>query len=634
MKNVLEEFKEDLDFLLQAREGRRASEKAPSQPFDMHDYPDLLHIQAYLYRDGAEETGDPQPAALAADAEETVLPQADSVALDLNRIWDDFVLSDKSESLTESLVAAEKQHLSYDEPRLGIESSEPVAPPIKIAVPAPEREVETLADQRLKTAPETLQNLSTEVTQHGTEEASSGDHPVSEPFHYTQKNKDDTPAWKKFWTSMLGHAFIGVDIGTQSLKTVNLHKGAAGFSLTGYSYHRFNPISEELPEAERFEKRQSQVLSVLNNKFRQHDYITSALTGLEVIYRQLMLPKISKKELAEAVPWAVRKDLPYDIETAALGYELLATAKEGRSEKLKVGTVVAPSQLVAEHLQLYQRLGVLPAKLTAVPVAIWNVVHRDKTLQNQRVLVIEIGARRSHLVFVNQGVLDFHREITTSSKDFIEAISNAMFYDLDLPQLSLDEAVTLWETYGLPRGEAEETIVKGIKLSELSINLRPVLERLVSEIRRSIDYYREKFKVDGIDRIFISGGGACVPNLQRWLAEMLNESVEPLNPFQMAGIKKWEAFAELATCAPRFTVAVGLALDLSGGMNLLPVELQGMHRLHKIKKALRYLALVVVLGLGMSTAFLTLKMQQITAELATCRRAMSKCSRCGRNSCG
>ena len=622
MKDILDDFKEDLEFLLQAGERRKIEErrqhaKKAASSVDVHDFPDLLHIQSYLYRPGVK--AEPESGVAPSEDEtpltvESLIPREESEPPNLSDVWDECVLADSAgpsetghyemaDPLPEPLRETPTE--SPDRPvSVSFSDSEPPAPAPPISA-SPEKPDDRPAVQQ-KPVPRSAEPRAEAPIET----------PEREPVHYTPKKKDEPPAWKKLWTSMQGHSLIGVDIGSHALKLVHLRKGAAGFSLSAVSCHEFEPIPEELAEAERVEKRQEQIVQFLKGKFRHLDYITSALTGLEVIYRQLNLPRISKKELLEAVPWAVRKDLPYELDSAALGFEVQKTVKKGRAEKLKVGTVVAPSQLVAEHLQIYQKLGVLPAKLTAVPVAIWNVIRRDKALLQKKVLVVEIGARRSHLVFINQGVLDFHREITTAAQDFIEAIGNTIFYNLDMPQPSQAEAVKLWQTHGIPGENSEQTIDGGIKLSEIGISLRPVLERLINEIRRSIDYYREKFQVESIDCVFISGGSACVPGLQARLADMLNTQVELLNPFQIAGIKKWETHETLLTCAPRFTIAVGLAMDLSGGMNLLPVELQGMHRLHKIKKILRYSALVVAVGIGLSTAFLTLKMQQITAELS------------------
>jgi Tfp pilus assembly protein PilN len=109
--------------------------------------------------------------------------------------------------------------------------------------------------------------------------------------------------------------------------------------------------------------------------------------------------------------------------------------------------------------------------------------------------------------------------------------------------------------------------------SKIPYLVRPVLERLMAEIGRSLDYYRTQFHVERIDRIFLTGGGANTKNIITYLSETLRLPVERLNPFDkiLFDAKKIEAqFLDQRGSA--FTIALGIIVPQRKQIELLPAQ--------------------------------------------------------------
>ena len=64
--------------------------------------------------------------------------------------------------------------------------------------------------------------------------------------------------------------------------------------------------------------------------------------------------------------------------------------------------------------------------------------------------------------------------------------------------------------------------------------MRPFLERLLSEIRTSFDFYMTEFQIPKVEKIIMSGGGAGLKGLREFLAEDLGIEIELADPFQSA----------------------------------------------------------------------------------------------------
>lgn len=90
--------------------------------------------------------------------------------------------------------------------------------------------------------------------------------------------------------------------------------------------------------------------------------------------------------------------------------------------------------------------------------------------------------------------------------------------------------------------------------------LAPVLQELVSEMRRSLDYFRGRPSGGEIDELLICGGSAKLKNLDKYLSRELGIPVHVANPLERLQVAARNYSREyLDDVAPLLTVAVGLA---------------------------------------------------------------------------
>jgi hypothetical protein len=90
--------------------------------------------------------------------------------------------------------------------------------------------------------------------------------------------------------------------------------------------------------------------------------------------------------------------------------------------------------------------------------------------------------------------------------------------------------------------------------------ITPVLGELVTELRRSLDYYRSRGNGPGAERLILCGGTASLPGLAPFLSAALGLPVELANPLahvQLAGRIESGYASEVG---PVFPVSLGLAV--------------------------------------------------------------------------
>ena len=103
------------------------------------------------------------------------------------------------------------------------------------------------------------------------------------------------------------------------------------------------------------------------------------------------------------------------------------------------------------------------------------------------------------------------------------------------------------------------------RVTKVEPSLNAISDAFADELSRNIDFFRSSFKVDRLDRIFLSGGGAKVAGLTDVLGDKLRVSVDRLNPFQLLELDDRSvdpaAVREIGCAA---AVVVGLALRHGG----------------------------------------------------------------------
>ncbi|MCS7190602.1 MAG: type IV pilus assembly protein PilM [Fimbriimonadales bacterium] len=99
---------------------------------------------------------------------------------------------------------------------------------------------------------------------------------------------------------------------------------------------------------------------------------------------------------------------------------------------------------------------------------------------------------------------------------------------------------------------------------EVFLAIYPLLEELVSEIRRSIEYFRSRQANADVQLIVLTGGGAIMPNLDQFIASSIGIPTVVGNPFKGVQLQvKRHGPEYVASNAHLMAVAVGMGLHAS-----------------------------------------------------------------------
>jgi len=344
---------------------------------------------------------------------------------------------------------------------------------------------------------------------------------------------------------------LGLDIGTSSVKAVQLKKAPIGPELIAYA---IAPLPRTAVEEGNIKDPQTVVAVIKEmlktSKIRPERNFAS-ISGQNVIMRFTKLPVMTPDELDQTVRIEAEQYVPYAIEEVSITHAVLneITEEEGGG-KYSILLVVAQKELVNSYLEVLKSSGVQAEIVDVDTIAAINALENSimETAGSQEggevVAIIDTGARTTNISVLKSGILMFTRNIPIAGNQVTQAL------------MKMNQEFDQAEAIKIQEGEVAIGDTGGNEVAEL---VKDTVEELASEIRRSFDYFKAQSREPLIHKIILSGGGANLKSFNTYLSNELGVDVSMGNPLQGVNVTVPETDI-LYNNLQQFTVAIGLAL--------------------------------------------------------------------------
>ena len=366
---------------------------------------------------------------------------------------------------------------------------------------------------------------------------------------------------------------IGLDIGSHSIKLIGLKMTSQGPILThaGIKKIPYGAEGEDLNLISETVKSLYKEIGLKPGKVRL------TVSGSGVIIRRISIPSMPKTELKEAIRWEIKDQLPFPVESAKIDFNILDEFVEDNVQKLSLIVVACPDNLIDRTLAIAKGSGLQPIHLDVDSFAYWNsLLAFDQLEKGKVVALIDLGSNKTGIHIFKEGNLQFSREVTPAGADITRAIMEEIVSEEE-PHLIYERAEKIKHEIAIfSKASPERKDNETISLSKIIFLVRPILEKLVAEIGRSLDYYKTQFQVERIDQLLLTGGGANLRDIGSYLSDELRLPVEQFVPFRKILLDSKEIDPEVAKSLDQmssmFTIATGVALPEPKRIELLPAK--------------------------------------------------------------
>ena len=273
-----------------------------------------------------------------------------------------------------------------------------------------------------------------------------------------------------------------------------------------------------------------------------------ALSGQMAIPRFVKVLADSPEKMQEQINFEVEQNVPFPLSEAIWSNAKIGAPDAGEQH---VMIVAARADLVNAVTRGVLNAGCEPELVDVAPVALYNAARFNYPELDGCTLLIDIGARCTNLVFVEQERI-FYRTIPVAGNTITSEVAKAFGIPVE------DAEVFKCERGLVAQGGA--FAVDDPDVDRLSKVIRNVMTRLNAEVTRSIAFYRSQQEGNAPSRVLLTGASSQLPYMQNFFEEKLQIEVDFLNPFQTVSYPSHVDAEQFGRDAFSLPILVGLAL--------------------------------------------------------------------------
>lgn len=355
---------------------------------------------------------------------------------------------------------------------------------------------------------------------------------------------------------------IGIDIGSSSIKIVQVKGGHGKYQLVRWSLISLSPSEEgEKVELTPEEKRAATITALRTYRGSGKGIsknVVASVSGISVIVRYVKFQKLTRKELSKTIKAEAEPHIPFNIEEVYLSFQPLRDVNEAGKQKMETVLAAAKKDFVNEKIEIFESAGFRPVIMDIDAFALESVYESTQEVlpPNETVLIANIGNSKTNFSIVEKGISVVVKDSPIAGLSITKGITKSMGVDIAT-------AEKLKNTYGLfdTPEEREFALKEGKKEAvDISDSIASFVKDFVVETKKILQYYATQGKDKKVNRALISGGTANIKNLAPQLTKELGMPVEKLNPF--AKISGSEGVPEEHQST--LSIAVGLAMRKPG----------------------------------------------------------------------
>jgi type IV pilus assembly protein PilM len=337
---------------------------------------------------------------------------------------------------------------------------------------------------------------------------------------------------------------IGLDIGSSSIKLVELKEGKSGFRLQNLAVSSLPPeaiVDGALMDSVTIINTIRDLIATSKTKTKE---VATSVSGHSVIVKKISLPLMTEAELEESIPWEAERYIPFDINDVNIDFQIFGASAEN-PEVMDVVLVAAKKDIINDYVSVIMESGLNPVIIDIDSFALENMLAMNYEIEKDEIVAIaNIGASVTNINILRNNVTGFTRDIFKGGNQITEEIQRQLHIDYD---------------------EAEKVKI-GSKVDDL--NSQPIIqnvlkaasESLALEIGNSLDFFQSTTTYEKIGKLYLSGGSSKIKDFDIALQQHIGIPVEVVNPFKkMEYSGKNFDLEYLREIGPLMGVGVGLA---------------------------------------------------------------------------
>src|SRR3989344_6226274 len=304
-------------------------------------------------------------------------------------------------------------------------------------------------------------------------------------------------AYQSFWKSLFP-AYLGVDIGTTSIKVVEVKPGKKMPAVVNYGFSEESkylgrPTSAiQTSSLKLFDQEASEILiSIIRKMKPQTNQVIASFPIFSAFVTVLDLPEMTSSELRSSIAYQAKQYIPLPISEVSLEWLKVGEFNDDKGYRhQQILLLSVPLEHIAKFKKIFEMANLELRWLELESLSVGRIlIGSDPT----PTAIIDIGSRSTNIGFFDGGQLKFNAQSDFGGASLTQALASSL-------NVNPRRAEELKKERGLVGSGAEY---------ELSTIMLPFLDAIIGDVKKSEFNYQNQFPdLRPIERVILSGGGA------------------------------------------------------------------------------------------------------------------------------
>ena len=347
----------------------------------------------------------------------------------------------------------------------------------------------------------------------------------------------------------------GIEIGQSALKALRCSIVGGELVASAFDYIEYPKILSQ-PEAVPEELVADAMNQLIERNDGMNEKVCISVPGQSGLAKFFKPPPVEVKKIADIVRYEARQQIPFDLADVVWDFQMMpgSMVEEGYALESEVGLFAMKREQAYRALAPFDDADIEVDVVQLAPLALYNMIAFDRLherLENEAfdaenpppsTVVLSIGTDSSDLIVTN-GFRIWQRSMPIGGNHFTR-------------QLTKDLKLTFAKAEHLKRNAREAVDPKLIFQT-----MRPVFSDLVTEVQRSIGFFRSIDKKAEIADLVVTGNTVKMPGLAAYLGKNLGFEVHVVDRFNRLGGEDVLSIPTFRDNASTFAVCYGLCLQ-------------------------------------------------------------------------
>lgn len=352
----------------------------------------------------------------------------------------------------------------------------------------------------------------------------------------------------RFVKQQIVPSYLGVDIGTTSIKAVEVEQGKTRPRILNYGVLESQSSLTRANAAFRtstlkmFDQEIIDVLKMLLVKMKpKATEVIASIPPFAVFMTVLDFPEMNPAELEKSIAFQAKQYVPLPLSEVAIDWLKVGEYQDENGFKHQQLLLISvPQEQIKRYQRVFQGVGLSLKSLEIEGLSLIRaLVGADRT----PTLIIDIGSRSTGIIIVDGGQLKFSGQTDFAGASLTQSLASS----LSINPLRAEEL------------KKERGIMGTGPNYELSTIMTPFLDVIIGEVGKVQFNYSAQFpNAPKPERVIVAGGGANLLGVEKYFERELGLPVVKAAPFS-----KFEYPPLVESLVPELNSTLSVALGLA-----------------------------------------------------------------------